>query len=269
LPADCPRSRCSFFKASKDDPAAANRTYTQWLAAYDDAMRRRVPGFTLIEVLVVVAVIAILIGLLLPTLARSREAARASICLANLRQISALCLLYSSDHNGYGPAIGQPYARLPNWALVIQQDAGVDGSDASDLYRRDSILVCPTARALYGTDMTRTYAMNATGHAGLPGDRGNFDDPVNSAFIKFDSVKRPSESPLTVDSAVSVPATGDAPPPTRTASVIDFRNAGHIASRLGRFHGGRARAAVFQYGAFDGSARGATDLADHWIDPLP
>jgi prepilin-type N-terminal cleavage/methylation domain-containing protein len=219
-------------------------------------------AFTLIELLVVVAVIAILIGILLPALSRSRESARSVACLGNLRQMFIICRAYASDHNGLGPAIGQPYSAPPNWALVIQQ-VSRDGRTAADLYTNDSILICPTTDANLGGTMTRTYAMNATGHAGLPDDRGNFDTLDAPAHINFDRVQRPSETPLLLDSAAA-PVTGNAPPPTRTTSVIDFRNPAHNPARLGPVHASR-----FQWTAFDGSAAVSANVPAHWIAPLP
>ena len=58
-------------------------------------MKRR--GFTLIELLTVIAVIAVLAALLLPVLMRSRESARQSNCLSNLRQIGMAFEQYVSD----------------------------------------------------------------------------------------------------------------------------------------------------------------------------
>jgi prepilin-type N-terminal cleavage/methylation domain-containing protein/prepilin-type processing-associated H-X9-DG protein len=63
-------------------------------------------GFTLIEVLVVVAIIALLITVLLPSLKRAREQARTAYCGANLRQIGHGFYFYTQSYNGSFPGSG-------------------------------------------------------------------------------------------------------------------------------------------------------------------
>jgi prepilin-type N-terminal cleavage/methylation domain-containing protein/prepilin-type processing-associated H-X9-DG protein len=70
--------------------------------------RRYKRGFTLIEILIVLCVIAILAGLLFPVFARVREGARRTTCLNNLKQIGMYMQMYAADNNGYLPEINPP-----------------------------------------------------------------------------------------------------------------------------------------------------------------
>src|ERR1041385_6083932 len=57
--------------------------------------RHSTRGFTLVELLVVIGIIAVLISILLPTLTRAREAANRTACLSNLRSVGQMMLIYA------------------------------------------------------------------------------------------------------------------------------------------------------------------------------
>lgn len=237
--------------------------------------RARARGFSLIEVLVVIAVIAVLIALLLPALASARENARGVLCMANQRQIYAIWRGYADEHRGFGPALGQPYASAPNWGIVVQQATGVTGASARNVLHAKSVLSCPTISAAHGEPMVRTYAANVTGHAGRPAvglrraDPDSYDSQDTSVHVPMDRVERPEEVVLLLDSKrdPSDPTT----PSNRTASVLDFSQDAHVnrtlpTHRVGWFHQGKT---TFQSARYDGSARVEREVPEAWTMPLP
>ncbi|MHB0998926.1 MAG: type II secretion system protein [Armatimonadota bacterium] len=103
-------------------------------------MNRKNNGFTLIELLVVIAIIAILAAILFPVFAKAREAARATACLSNNKQLATAMAMYTSENDDL----------LPTCHMEAAQAAG-DG--AVELY---------ASHAAIGSEAQRQYVLNDT-----------------------------------------------------------------------------------------------------------
>jgi prepilin-type N-terminal cleavage/methylation domain-containing protein/prepilin-type processing-associated H-X9-DG protein len=88
--------------SSETMTAGASAGRTSGSASEPIGSQRR-SGFTLIEVLVVVAIIALLVAILIPSLSRARENARRVVCQSNLSQLQKGTIFYLADYKGVFP----------------------------------------------------------------------------------------------------------------------------------------------------------------------
>ena len=117
---------------------------------------RRRGGFTLVELLVVIGIIAILVALLLPALQNARESAKTVQCAANLRQMGMAVVNYVSDNKGKWLP---PYRIPPTFGTAAQP---YFFQYLPGFYLKESygIMVCPSDNFFQpgtGTFRTQTY----------------------------------------------------------------------------------------------------------------
>jgi prepilin-type N-terminal cleavage/methylation domain-containing protein/prepilin-type processing-associated H-X9-DG protein len=132
-------------------------------------------GFTLIELLVVIAIISLLVSILLPSLRKAKDLAKAVVCLTQLGQIQKASIMYSVDYNDYLPwafdggvdfaAPLEPYLETKPW--------DVDMAATKDHQQRN-VFVCPEAHNENPDPpyFIQTYSMPRGTVAKWPGEDG-------------------------------------------------------------------------------------------------
>ena len=177
-------------------------------------------AFTLVELLVVIAVIAILAGLLLPALSKAKSKAQAVFCLNNTRQLAFAWLMYADDNNdrlayNYGGDAARkiiPPKSPLNWVNnILNWELDSDNTNTATITQASlspftkgnvSVYRCPADNVLsevqrsagWSGGRVRSYSMNAM--VGYPGKLlrygVNVNNPEYVQFLRLSTIPQPT-----------------------------------------------------------------------------
>ena len=226
--------------------------------------KRGAAAFTLVELLVVVAIIAILASLILPALSRAKARAQGNFCLNNTRQLTLGWMMYADEHNGRlaynlgqssritatapsvanGPQMSQNWVNnVLNWELntdntnsaaVVGSGIGPYTGAAASVYLDPSDNTLSDLQRSKGwVSRVRSYSMNAMiGDAGVFSSSGfNVNFPDYTQFFKSTSIPQPSdifvfldEHPDSIDDGYFLNTYTDGSTPTWTDLPASYHN---------------------------------------------
>jgi prepilin-type N-terminal cleavage/methylation domain-containing protein len=187
-------------------------------------------GFTLIELIVVISIIALLIAILLPTLGKARASAEAVVCQTNLRSMGQMLQLYADDNDGAWPVMREIRPATP--------DEELSPPDPDDYLGQLDYLTLPRVFADYGD-------------APKPRWTGGVNDPFS--FDAYWEVSAPFKCPSDRAKFGGDPGLGGPAEFSRQYQTSYYYAPGFSASSL------------YFLGQFEVSGRALADIWTEWV----
>ena len=174
---------------------------------------KKTDGFTLVELLVVISIIAILMAILMPALGKAREQARRIVCANNLKTLALGDQMYADDSDNYHvPILNGLSPNSPLWFenpmfVKIVNMKGRKNTEAAKGYTADTLpkdFKCPSDKRTIGNGLLKvanvvqgvSYGMNSVGLRSMACDGWCYyttAGPGRAHTLKTTQVLRPSE----------------------------------------------------------------------------
>jgi prepilin-type N-terminal cleavage/methylation domain-containing protein len=170
---------------------------TRGFRGHQELVRRH--GFTLVELLVVVAILSLLLALLLPSLGKAKYQAKVAVCKSSMRQLTLGLVTYATENNNYYPSTGTIRSNGNPWDQAMNSlDNGVNvrplirpywAGEGSTRTRLEQCTVAPDLEEQGASDHTTSYLFY------FNFSRTRFNAPLYSqAMLRVDELFKVNQS---------------------------------------------------------------------------